>query len=324
MSQLAYLQVTRRCDQACRFCSNPSNGRMISMRRAKSWIDRFIKEGYKGLILTGGEPTLHPQLDKIIEYAVGEKKMSARMITNGQQIWKFDYFKRLRDAGLEQCHISIYSHQDEVMGSLTRKPDSLSKIKQAMDNAGELGFRVNVNTVITTYNADHLSSTVRWICDRWPFVRHFVWNMMDPAMNRASDNPDTVPRLKDFELELYRSMKFLRETGRTFRAERVPLCFMADFAHFSTETRKLVKSEGRAIYFLDEKGIKFQNTKGFWNYNKAPKCEGCSLNSICAGLYQMDTYYSSEELTPLFVSKEGIIEKILNPKLAYAWSGVLH
>jgi MoaA/NifB/PqqE/SkfB family radical SAM enzyme len=312
MSELAYLQVTRRCNQACRFCSNPSNGRTIPLRRARSWIDRFVKEGYGGLILTGGEPTLHPQLHKIVQYAV-KKGISPRMITNGQKICDFDYFKRLQDSGLEQCHISVYSNRVDVMGTLTRKPDSLPNIMSALDNAGELNFKVNINTVINKYNMNHLSHLVKWIVSRWPFVKHFVWNNMDPAMNRASDNPDTVPTLKGFELELHRAMSFLKSTGRSFRAERVPLCFMTDFAEYSTETRKLVKSEGRAIYFLDEKGIKFQNTKGFWNYNKAEKCKSCSLESICAGLYQMDTYYSSDELCPQFVSKEAIIKRILEP-----------
>ncbi|MFH2204045.1 MAG: radical SAM protein [Elusimicrobiota bacterium] len=311
MSELAYLQITRRCDQSCRFCSNPSNGRMIPLRRAKKWIDRFVKEGYAGLILTGGEPTLHPELDKIIRYTVDKKKVAARVITNGQKISDFAYLERLRDAGLRHLHVSVYSHQTGIMAQLTRRPNSLPNIIQALDNAAELGMHVDVNTVINRYNADHLSRIVEWICGRWPAVRHFVWNNMDPTMNRASDNPDTVPRLKDFELELYRAMSFLESTGRTFRCERVPLCFMTDFAHCSTETRKLVKSEGRAIYFLDEKGIKFQNTKGFWNYSKAPKCAHCPLNSICAGLYEMDTYYSSDELCPVFVSKEAIVDRVL-------------
>ena len=50
-------------------------------------------------------------------------------------------------------------------------------------------------------------------------------------------------------------MDYLVSTGRTFRAERVPLCYMRRFAWASTETRKIVKEEERCIRFLDFKGF---------------------------------------------------------------------
>lgn len=307
---MAYLQLTRRCNQTCLFCSNPPNGRLIPLRRAKAWIDRFAKRGYKGLILTGGEPTLHTDLHKIVGYA-RKKKIAPRMITNGQNTAKPGVLKRLYEAGLDHMHVSVYSDRPEVQANLTGKKDSLECIMKTLDEAGRLGVRVDINTVINHYNADHLSKIVSWIMKRWPFIGHFVWNNMDPQMNRAADNPDTIPKLREFELELHRAMSLLHASGRTFRAERVPLCFMTDFAQVSTETRKIVKSEGRAIYFLDEKGIKIQDQRGFWAYSKAECCKVCSLSLICAGLYEMDVYYSSQELCPVFVSRDAIIRRIL-------------
>ena len=51
------------------------------------------------------------------------------------------------------------------------------------------------------------------------------------------------------------AMEYLHATGRTFRAERVPLCYMKRFAWASTETRKIVKEEERCISFLTKKGL---------------------------------------------------------------------
>jgi hypothetical protein len=127
-------------------------------------------------------------------------------------------------------------------------------------------------------------------------------------MNRATRNPDTIPRLVDFEAELYKAMSFLDNNKRTFRAERVPLCYMTEFAYCSTEARKISKNEERIVYFLDEKGLKLE--KG-WSYGKTDCCKVCSLNEICPGLYQMDKYFSSKELYPVFVSKKLILKRIL-------------
>ena len=138
-----------------------------------------------------------------------------------------------------------------------------------------LGIRVDINTVINKANAGHLSELVRWVAAQAPYVKHFVWNNLDPMMNRASLNPELVPRLRDFEVELHKAMVWLAGTGRTFRVERVPLCFMSEFPHRSTETRKFVKDESRRIYFLDEKGLRVQG-KPAWSYDKAERCRACS------------------------------------------------
>ncbi|MDP1852653.1 MAG: radical SAM protein [Candidatus Omnitrophota bacterium] len=306
MAELAYIQVTRICNQKCRFCSNPSFDKTISLKKAKELIDYYVKIGCDGVILSGGEPTLYPDLIELIAYATN-KNFPVRIITNGQKTADFKYINSLAEAGLNHINLSIYSDSADIQGFLTENKDSLCNIKKTLNNAKKLNLQVDVITVINKYNADHLSRITAWLVNRYPFIRHFIWNNIDPSMNRASENPDTIPRLIDFELELNRAMHFLAEQKRTFRAERVPLCYMADFAHCSTEARKIIKREKRAIYFLDEKGLKVQRG---WSYGKVECCSVCFLNEICPGLYAMDKYFSSQELYAVFVSKEETIKHV--------------
>ncbi len=304
MAELAYLQVARVCNQKCLFCSNPENGRVISWEEAVSFVDSSAAQGAAGLILTGGEPTLFERLPELVAYA-RKKGLPARMITNGQRAARPGFLRALAAAGLEHMHVSVHSVKPRVQGRLTGNPRSLANIFKAIEYAGREGVRVDVNMVINALNADHLSLNVQVLAERFPFLRHFVWNNLDPMMNRASLNPDLVPKLRAFEVELHKAMVWLDATGRTFRVERVPLCFMSDFPHRSTETRKIVKDENREIYFLDEKGLRRQG-RSAWTYEKPARCADCSLTTICAGLYQMDVYYSSEELCPVFTPVESV------------------
>ncbi|MDD5303251.1 MAG: radical SAM protein [Elusimicrobia bacterium] len=308
MATLAYLQVARICNQKCLFCSNPENGRVISWKEATDLVDSFTEEKAAGVIITGGEPTLFDRLPELVAYAL-KKGLPPRLITNGQRVCKLDYLKALVDAGLDHMHISVHSAKAEVQGELTGNKNSLPNILRALENAGKLGVRVDINTVINSRNAGHLSFTPRFLVSRFPFLNHFVWNNLDPLMNAASLNPELVPKLRSFEVELHRAMTWLTEAGKSFRVERVPLCFMSDFGHFSTETRKFIKDEGRDIYFLDEKGRR-QQDKSSWSYGKAPRCKECSVEAICAGLYQMDVYYSSSELCPILTPAQAIIAKV--------------
>lgn len=308
MAEIAYIQITRTCNQNCRFCSNPSTGSVMSLKFAKRLIDRYVRNKYAGVIISGGEPTTHPKLAEILAYA-GMKNLPSRIITNGQLTSDRRYLNSLVGSGLDHMGVSVYSSDSRMQAFLTGNKPSLTNIRKTLENAGKIGVRTDIHTTINHYNAGSLSKIITWIIRAYPFVRHFIYNNLDPLMNRAAGNPDTIPRLGEFELELYKSMKILDDSGRTFRVERVPLCCMADYAHCSTETRKIVKSEKRTIYFLDEKQLKIQD-RNCWKYGKTQRCGVCSVKSICAGLYQMGKYYRADELCPVFVSKKKIIERI--------------
>lgn len=83
-------------------------------------------------------------------------------------------------------------------------------------------------------------------------------------MMRKTDTAlSTLPDFQTFERPLHDAMQFLEDTGRTSRVERVPLCYMRGFEHFSTETRKLVKEEERIVHFLDEREVVEQRAEWF-------------------------------------------------------------
>ncbi|MCA9697330.1 MAG: hypothetical protein KC431_07380, partial [Myxococcales bacterium] len=93
--------------------------------------------------------------------------------------------------------------------------------------------------------------------------------------------------------------------------EKVPLCYMTDFAWASTETRKIVKSEERIVHFLDDKQTVRQTD---WGHLYADVCERCSLRSICGGLFDRGEAYDPAELHPVFVSRDAHVEAILNDR----------
>ncbi len=306
MANLGYMQVVRHCNQYCRFCSNPATGWMLDLPTAKKQIDDFVERGYFGIILTGGEPSLSELIPEISRYAVS-KNLHVRMITNGSRIAKDGVAASYVEAGLRHFHVSIHSCREEMEDWLTGVKGSFALAMQALEQLGKASAVVNINTVINRFNADHLDENVRYLTGRFPFIRHFVWNNLDPSMGRAETNRDTAHRLADFELSLARAMRFLHAGGRSFRVERVPLCYMTEFAHCSTETRKIVKGEERIVHFLDDKGTIRQTD---FRHPKSEVCRHCSLDEICGGLFELGEHYDLGELHPVFVSKEEIIRKI--------------
>lgn len=324
VANLGYIQVARMCDQYCRFCSNPANDEMLSFEQARLFIDDLMTRGYDGVIFTGGEPTINPDLARMIDYA-RSRGIARRMITDGQNIAHRERLQALVDAGLELMHVSLHSVRPEIQANVTQNLLSHANIMRALENAGAIGApRVQINTVINRYNSDHLDENVMTLCERFPFIRHVVWNNMDTEMNRVQFNRDTIPRLADFELSLYRAMKYLDDSGRTFRVERVPLCAMVEYAHCSTETRKIVKEEERIVHFLDFKGSVRQTG---WRHNKGAVCKVCRYDSICGGCYSLGRDYPEEDLHPIFLDPAEVRRRVLEtthkPHVGLAQAGLL-
>ena len=307
MANLGYLQLTRDCYQSCRFCSNPPTGVGLTEAEMRAELDRLAELEYDGVILTGGEPSLSPLLFSALQHAASVG-LHSRMITNGQLLAERVFFRRCVDAGLGHIHVSLHSSRREVHDFITRYRGAWQTLVECLELVPEMGITCDINTVICSYNADHLDETVRWLCGRFSWIRHFVWNNMDPDGNRAEENPDCIGRHHEFQVALERAMDFLHGSGRTFRAERVPLCFMPRYAWASTETRKIVKEEERCIRFLDKKG--FVHQKEFL-HGKGDACGACSYDPICAGMYSMARSFDERELSPVFADPLPVIRGVL-------------
>ncbi|MCA9712265.1 MAG: radical SAM protein, partial [Myxococcales bacterium] len=288
---------------------NPTTPYTHDFASMRALVDDFVARGYFGVILTGGEPTLHPELPDIAGYAAAQG-LHVRVITNGHRLADPDFARALAQAGVALVHVSIYSVRPEVEARLRGAEGTLDRALAALDVAHGAGLQLNVNCVINRLNADHLDLNVRYLLRHHPQVRHFVWNNLDPSMGRAEVNQEQfTPRLADFELSLHRAMRLLHRTGRTFRVEKVPLCYMTDFAWASTETRKIVKGEERIVHFLDDKQTVRQTA---WGHRYAEGCASCSLRSICGGLFDRGNAYDPAELSPVFVDRDAIVAVVLS------------
>lgn len=309
MANIGYIQVVRHCNHFCGFCSNPTTPYVHTFDTMKVLVDDFVARGYFGVILTGGEPTLHPELPRISAYA-RDQGLHVRMITNGWRMADPDFAKAMAEAGLGHMHISVYSHKPKVEAALRGLPKTLPRAEAAVANAVANGIHVNINCVINRLNCDHLHETIAWWIERHPQIRHFVWNNLDPSMGRAEVNQGQfLHRLRDFEWSLAEACRLLEQSGRTYRVEKVPLCYMADFAWASTETRKIVKGEERIVHFLDDKQTVRQTT---WGHQYADACRHCTVQPICGGLFDKGDAYDPAELTPLFIDMDRVVQRIIS------------
>lgn len=322
--KIAYLQVTRKCNNDCVFCSNPKFEEDHSLEYIKRIINEYKQDGISELFITGGEPTVHKDIFEII-LAIKDAGIIPRMITNGMKLSDRDFFKRIMSSGLDSVHISVHTHLDMLSEKMHGRADCVSHQKMALQLNEEIESKtkMHVNTTINNLNYKYLPDFASFMISNYPKIKHIVFNFLDPGTpdgilrSNAARNSWVVARYFLAESYINSALTRLAKSGISFRIERVPLCYLNNFEIYSTETRKMVKNEKYRISFLrskddSEKREVFSSELRV----KADVCIYCNFNSICAGVQkEYSDIYGFGELYPLFRDKDMIRSRILDLRL---------
>ncbi len=139
----AHLIPIRRCNLACGYCNEYDDfSAPVDTSVVLDRIDHLHRLGTTLIMISGGEPLLHPDLDLIIARIRYHGRM-AGMITNGYLLMP-DRIRRLNDAGLDHLQISIDNIQPDDVSVKSLKV--LDKKLQML--AEHSLFHVNINSVL--------------------------------------------------------------------------------------------------------------------------------------------------------------------------------
>ena len=140
---LTQLVVTRRCNLSCGYCneyddfSDPVPTEVLFQR-----IDHLAALGNFSLTLTGGEPFLHPDLDKLVARAVSHG-MIVTSISNAYGVTK-KRIDQMNEAGLFLLQVSVDNMEPNDVSQ-----KSWSKIKKRLLVLKEHAeFKININAVL--------------------------------------------------------------------------------------------------------------------------------------------------------------------------------
>jgi MoaA/NifB/PqqE/SkfB family radical SAM enzyme len=104
---LAQLVIIRRCNLSCGYCSEYDKvSNPISVQVLEERLQKLKDLGTFGISLTGGEPTLHPELPRLIRKCRELRFFRTGMISNGFFL-KQELIEALNRAGLQEMQISI-------------------------------------------------------------------------------------------------------------------------------------------------------------------------------------------------------------------------
>ncbi len=200
--RLAAIVFLPGCNYRCRFChaqylldppdgaeSIPLDAVMASLRRQRGWVD--------GVVVSGGEPTLHPDLPEMIQ-AFRDEGLLVKLDTNGS---KPDVLEKLLLMGLvDYVAMDVKAPLDEKYSLVARAPVKLDAIRRSIEllisGTVEYEFRTTMYPVdLDDADVERIALAIRGA--RLFYLQSFrPANTLDPDL--ADVRPYTSLQLREF------------------------------------------------------------------------------------------------------------------------------
>lgn len=162
------LSVTDRCNLRCQYCMPedeyswlPQSG-VLTFEEVVRTLRIFVSLGVEKVRLTGGEPLLRRDVEKLVAMIAplpGLRELA--MTTNG--VLLADKAVALREAGLQRLTVSLDTLDPKTFHMLSRR-DDLSRVLQGIDAARRAGFDgLKLDTVVIAgVNDGEIASLLRF------------------------------------------------------------------------------------------------------------------------------------------------------------------
>ena len=160
-------ELTPVCNMDCKMCyvrlSHREQEAISPLANAEKWLQLgkdALDAGMLYLLITGGEPFLHPEIRQILE---GLHKMGLLITinTNGTLIDE-RIMQWLVNCPPIRVNVSLYGASDETYRKLCGNPKGFTQAVNAIELLTKAGISVKINCSLTPYNAADLPQIVEF------------------------------------------------------------------------------------------------------------------------------------------------------------------
>lgn len=290
----ALIKVGYGCNDHCTFC-HTLDVRHVDGEASEvhAKIVRAKELGHSMVVLSGGEPTIRPELVRWAEH-VKSLGMGFGLVTNGRMLRYRELVDRLVQNRLEYVYLSLHGGTPKTHNLMVRS-DAFDETFEGLRNCSGRGIDLSVNCVITKHNVDRLIELVDAVL---PFRDAKIkLSMVEPKGGGDKNFEHLVPRVEHVARRVIEALEHARANvtgdGPTFSHGGIPLCLLPGWEHAYDDLRthgfRTMVEIGEADFFPVDDLNKVQPAA----------CEGCSLRGACPGLYRVyEEAFGSSELRP--------------------------
>lgn len=267
------------CNNNCLFCVQAHKKGFGNRTTAalKADLKKARKTGCSGVVFTGGEPTIRPDLTELISEARELGFERIQLQTNARRLSYLPFCREVIAAGANEFSPALHGHIAELHDYLTRAPGSFDQTVRAIRNLRQLGQYIITNTVVVKPNYRHLPELAGLLvslkADQFQFA--FVH-----AVGNAYDNYDQLmPWISLASPYIRKGLQIGIDSGLKVMAEGMTPCTLRGYEQYCSEGC-IPKTEIRDIVDYDPS---YENTRKTQGKLKFTQCRKCRYDTVCEG-----------------------------------------
>jgi cyclic pyranopterin phosphate synthase len=150
------ISVTDRCNFRCVYCMPKEvfgrdfeflgRDKLLTFEEIERVARAFVAHGAEKVRLTGGEPLLRRDLERLVAMLAEIPGLDLTLTTNGALL--ASKAPALRDAGLQRITVSLDSLDDETFQRMNDVDFPVARVLEGIDAAAAAGLPVKVNMVV--------------------------------------------------------------------------------------------------------------------------------------------------------------------------------
>lgn len=278
-----WVRLTFDCNNHCVFCLDTlaHDGNMRDPEDVRNQILEGRKAGATRLILSGGEPTMHPRYVDFIKLgrAAGYRKIQT--VTNGRMFSYEPFLMKCLDAGLSEITFSLHGPNAKIHDALVGVKGAFAQETEGLRLALADGRPiVNVDIVINRANVKHLPTMLQVYYDMG--VREFDLLQVIPFGNAFKEGRDILfYDLNEMRPYLLEAFAWSKRPDVHIWLNRFPPGHLEGFEHLIQDPYKLndeVKGRKEEFGKLLDEGIDI-------DCRDPHRCRYCYLERLCDTLY---------------------------------------
>jgi uncharacterized radical SAM superfamily Fe-S cluster-containing enzyme len=168
---LAIIEITNRCNMGCPICfanAGGKNGVDLPIDVIEVMIDNLTSSETKQVEIvqiSGGEPSLHPNLLDIISKCKESGIKTVMLNTNGRRFASdLDFAHAVKDAGLDAVYLQFDGFEKNTNEKLRGNPNLLEEKLQAIENLAFVGIAITlVMTLAKGINDHEIGEVLRFV-----------------------------------------------------------------------------------------------------------------------------------------------------------------
>ena len=291
---ILYLAINYACNHHCLICPHrKKEDRQLSLAQVECIISAAIKNrGIKRVVLSGGEPVMHPEFFEICAY-LAKNGLYIKVLTNGTYLASDEMLRKLyRFVPAESVTftVSLHSHLEETNDYLAGRQGSYRQTLAAILKLNQLGYRVQIKHCVNKVNYLHLTEYLLWAEKELPVsIPINICNIDYCGMTEEKLRICAVSLTK-VGRQLARALRKMSGAGahRQIFISDTPLCTLPRRFWKYTEYEKTLGAY--ADPKVSRNGEYKQTVKSDVEAS-FPQCRRCRLHSVCHGTWEATIAY---------------------------------